>query len=350
MSVGDVILAARKAKGWTQEELAEKSSVTQAAINRYEHAVRKPDVDVLERLATALGVTVRFIQAAGDFRGAVGVTAHMRRRLTEKPTVWRALEAKLNVYRMHAFLLFEQVSLRADNRFPAFDPIDTDPATAARFVRAQWRMPIGPVRGLTRWLESAGCLIIEEDFGTARVDGLSQWIDDHPVVLINLRAPTDRKRLTLAHEAGHLTLHASEATETMEREASMFAAEMLMPEDTIRPQLRGLTVGKLHDLKREWGVSMQAIIERAHELEMLSASSRQNLYKLLSHYGWRTKEPLSDEIPAEHPTLPGQIGDAMAQKGLSVDEIAEIAGFADADEDHPFRPSGEVGRGLRVVK
>jgi Zn-dependent peptidase ImmA (M78 family) len=36
-------------------------------------------------------------------------------------------------------------------------------------------MPIGPVRNLIRWVESAGVIVFEEDFGTPRIDGMSQW-------------------------------------------------------------------------------------------------------------------------------------------------------------------------------
>jgi Zn-dependent peptidase ImmA (M78 family) len=46
--------------------------------------------------------------------------------------------------------------------------------------------------------------VFGEDFGTQRIDGLSQWIGDHPVLLINVIAPMDRNRLTVAHELGHL--------------------------------------------------------------------------------------------------------------------------------------------------
>lgn len=43
-----------------------------------------------------------------------------------------------------------------------------------------------------------------------------------------------------------------------------------MPEAEIRSQLRKLDLGKLQDLKREWGVSMQALIERAYGLNLLT--------------------------------------------------------------------------------
>ena len=130
----------------------------------------------------------------------------------------------------------------------------------------QWRMPIGRVRGLASWVESAGCLIIEHDFGTERVDGLSQWVDDHPLLFINRTVPTDRKRLTIAHELGHLCLHTHEVGEDVEGEANRFAAEFLMPAEVIKPQLRNISLGRLIDLKRLWGVSMQALIERAYTL------------------------------------------------------------------------------------
>ncbi|AXO32610.1 ImmA/IrrE family metallo-endopeptidase [Micromonospora sp. B006] len=344
--LGEALVTARRARGLTQGELAQAAGVTQAALSRYENDQREPDAAVLEKLAKALGVTVAFLQTAGSLRGAMAIDVHMRRQATAKPTTWRQLEAKLNMYRMHARHLFEDVSLRADQRIPTFDPIDVDPQDAARLVRMQWRMPVGPVRSLIKWMEAAGCLIIEEDFGTPRVDGLSQWIGEHPVILLNSRVPVDRKRLTLAHELGHLCLHSAYVSDAIEQEASKFAAEFLMPGEVIRPQLRNLNLGRLVDLKREWGVSMQAIIERAADLGTLGANQRTNLYKMLSARGWRTREPASDELPEERPLLPRNIGDALMAKGLSVSEIAAIAGF-EVDAVHPFEPQR---RPLRAVR
>lgn len=146
-SLGDPITTTRRARGLTQEQLAVKAGVTQAALSRYETGMREPDEDVVARIAEALGVTSRFLEHAGRTRGAMAVDAHMRRRLTAKPTVWKHLEAKLNVYRMHASMLFDEVSLLADQQIPTLDPLETRPEDAARMVRMQWRMPIGPVQG-----------------------------------------------------------------------------------------------------------------------------------------------------------------------------------------------------------
>ncbi len=331
-------MTVRRAHGITQAELADSAGVTQAALSRYEANLRAPDDTVIEALAAALGVTAAFLHRAGRVRGAMAVDAHMRRRATAKATVWRQLEAQLNVYRMHAGQLMEEITLRAGQTVPRFDPIEVPAADAARMVRMQWQMPIGPVRDLVRWLEAAGCLVITQDFGTARVDGMSQWVDDLPVMLINDRTPTDRLRLTLAHELGHLCLHSVEITEDMESDANAFAAEFLMPTEAIRFQLRNVSTGRLHDLKREWGVSMQALIEKAHDIGHLRAAERTRLYKTFSANGWRTREPLSDLLPPETSELPASIAQAVLSRGLSPDELARIAGFA-ADADNTlFRP------------
>ena len=257
-SVAEALATARRAKGLTQEALASAADVTQVSISRYERESRVPEDDVLDRLASALGVTPVFLRAAGKPRGAWAIDVHLRRRATAKPGIWRRLEAQLNMLRQHARYLYEEINVLSEQSVPTFDPVFTEPEAAARMTRMQWRMPVGPVEQLMDWLEAAGCLVVERDFGTERVDGLSQWVDDHPILYLNATAPTDRKRLTAAHELGHLSLHTTDISEDMEDEANRFAAEFLMPADMIRSELRNVTLGRLFDLKRVWGVSVQS--------------------------------------------------------------------------------------------
>lgn len=335
--VGEALETARRAAGITQQELAATAGVTQAALSRYESDLRDPDQATLASLAQALGVTPELLEHAGRMPGALAAEAHMRRRATAPATAWRRTEARLNMLRLHASHLFEEVSMRADRTVPTFDPFDVAPHEAATLVRMQWRMPIGPVRSVISWLESAGVLVVQEPLGR-RVDGASQWSGDHPIVLITSDAPVDRRRLTLAHELGHLVLHSEGPGDEAERQANLFAAEFLMPADVIRPQLKNLTLGRLTDLKRQWGVSMQAIIERARELEMLTNEQRTSLYKKMSAKGWRTHEPAGDLIPEETPTLSTAIAEALLERGLSRRDVARLAGYAGPEHMTSFKP------------
>lgn len=336
--LGEVLRVARRARGLTQQELAGRMGITQAALSRYENDLREPSPETVNLFASVLGLTPDLLLSSRRIEGAMAVDAHMRRRATAPATVWRRLEARLNMYRLHTRRLMDSVDVNAEHHVPRIGADDATPEDAARMVRMQWRMPIGPVHGVVRWMESAGCVVISEDFGTTRVDGMSQWIGGHAVVFINSRLPTDRQRLTVAHELGHLVLHSEYATPEPEAEANAFAAEFLMPRDVIRPELRAVTIARLHDLKRVWMVSMQALIERAWHLGQLTPAARTRLYKQFSARGWRKVEPLSESIPPEVPRLATSIGSSLVEQGLSAAEIALLAGYAEPSDENPFQP------------
>src|SRR6218665_1830050 len=108
-------------------------------------------------------------------------------------------------------------------------------------------MPIGPVRNVARWIEFAGVFIVEENFGTQRIDGTFQWVGDHGIIFINAALPLDRKRLTLAHELGHLVLHTNDLDADVEKQANNFAAEFLIPGKNIKTPQQKITIGEKHE-------------------------------------------------------------------------------------------------------
>ena len=57
-SMGEIISALRKERNMTQRELAEKMSVTDKAVSKWERGLSCPDVSSLPDLAEALGVPV----------------------------------------------------------------------------------------------------------------------------------------------------------------------------------------------------------------------------------------------------------------------------------------------------
>jgi len=343
--VGDIILVLRRAADITQEDLAEKLGITQAALSRYENDLRDPDDEMIGKLADALGVTPAFLRHEFRMQGAIAADAHMRRQKTTKPSDWKRVEARLNLLRMHSSYLLERVPMRSQQHVIQVDPDDQSPAEAARMLRAAWRMPIGPVKGLIRWVEAAGIMVVEEDFGTHRIDGMSQWAGEHAVIILNASLPVDRKRLTVGHELGHLVLHATYMDADVEEQANQFAAEFLMPEHVIEPELVNLTLGKLSDMKLEWGVSMQAVFERAYRLGKVTSDDRQRFYRQLNSRGWKTREPGSDLLAAETPELAHSIGRTLDRSGLTDGEIRQLIGVG-AQTETVFR---EKTRALRAV-
>jgi ribosome-binding protein aMBF1 (putative translation factor) len=58
LDLGRQILDLRLARGWTQEDLAERVGTKQANISRLENGLLNPSVDMLQRVAGALGAAL----------------------------------------------------------------------------------------------------------------------------------------------------------------------------------------------------------------------------------------------------------------------------------------------------
>jgi Zn-dependent peptidase ImmA (M78 family) len=120
-----------------------------------------------------------------------------------------------------------------------------------------------------------------------------------PVILLNRNRPSCRQRFSLAHELGHVVLHAYHS-EGMEVEANRFAAELLMPAKDILPDLRQpLSLPRLGKLKLKWRTSMSSILYRAKEVGAIDEWQSKNLWISLSSSGYRLVEPIEFDAPRE---------------------------------------------------
>ena len=61
MKLSDKIVQLRKAKGWSQEDLAEKLNVSRQAVSRWEGATAQPDAANILQLSKLFGVTTDYL-------------------------------------------------------------------------------------------------------------------------------------------------------------------------------------------------------------------------------------------------------------------------------------------------
>lgn len=359
-ALGDAITTLRQSRGLSQTELADAVGVTQVALHRYEAGEREPRAETVTALASALGVTEMFLRHEFRLQGGVAQDAHMRKRKTTKAGDWKLVEARLNELRMTTAYFLHRAPLRQEFTVPEVDMAVATPTEAAQMTRARWRMPSGPVMSITPWLEAAGIVVIVEEFPTPKIDGMSQWGKDSAVMLVNALLPAHRRRLTMAHELGHLVMHdeALAGDDDVEAEANEFAAEFLMPAHMMRNELRPLrgatpqrTLSILGALKENWGVSMQALFERAFQLGIVDAEKRTAFYKMLSARRWRTKEPGDEMIIPETPRLAPSIGTSLKANGISEAETMVLLGATNPERIRPFLapPTVESRGHLRAV-
>jgi Zn-dependent peptidase ImmA (M78 family)/DNA-binding XRE family transcriptional regulator len=287
---------ARELRGLNQAELADKTGITSAAISQFESGATSPSQKTLDRLSDTLEVPAAFFNLAlletheGFFRSLRRTSIRQRRQA-------RALA---HIAHDSAVARFAAPG-RSDLTVPLIqiESLDADRKTVERiagFVRKEWRMAQGPIANVVETLEAHGVVVIRMPFSTTDVDAFSLPFPDWPVVVLaadkNDRA---RSRFDAAHELGHLVMHAEQVwgVKEVERQAHDFAAAFLMPEEDIADELPTRADWPvLFGLKREWQVSLAALLMRARKIGKMSEASYLAAIKETSARGWRRTEPI----------------------------------------------------------
>jgi len=320
----DRIKQARELAGLTQNELAEKIDVQQAWIAKIESGRKAPSRELMAKISQATDQPLSFfaqdsILELGDGTLLFRAKADISRK--------KEIEA-----RRHAEIVLEML-LRFAERFDqipvAIAPVHDRPAAAAQEVRQQLGLDATkPVPHLLRSVEKAGGIVLGIPALKDR-DAFAIWVGSGaalPIIAIAEGTSPDRVRLSAAHELGHLVLHkrASVASRTLEIEAYAFAAELLAPEQGIRPELEAekITLERLGQLKLRWGMSMQALLRRASELSVINERQYRYLIQQLGIRGWRLHEPTQFDIPLEKPRLLCQMAEHIYGKPLDYSRIA----------------------------
>lgn len=298
---GQRVRLARELRGLTQISLAELLNVDQTMVAHIERGTKQPGEDVLESLASELQFPEEFFRQPDPPYFPAGSLLFRSKSGVGKKFVAQA-HAHATIAFEFALRLSQQASL-----IPVRLPQGENPDAAAQRVRKAMGIADGPISNLTREIERLGVLVFPLP-DLKDCDAFAVWAGrsrEYPVIGIIGSRPTDRRRMSIAHELGHLVLHRSISfgTQQLETHAYRFAAELLMPRDEILDHFTAekLNLFRLAALKGIWGVSMQALARRARELAVINDRQYRYLMKQLSMKGWRTVEPNLTPLQTENP-------------------------------------------------
>jgi Zn-dependent peptidase ImmA (M78 family)/DNA-binding XRE family transcriptional regulator len=336
---------AREARGLSQTELAKKAQITQGTISFLENGFMEINDSLLAKIAEALDYPISFFQRSIDLYNPHNYFWRRRSKVAVK--VVKQAEALMNIYKLGIEAMLNSVDL-PDNTLFSWD-IDRQgsPGDAARQLRKLWRLPKGRIDDLTTVVENNGVIIVQVDYEASELDGLNiHTTHQQPIIFLNRDKPADRMRLNLAHELGHLILHCSAPIgndRDVEAEAYAFAAEFLMPAEEIRPQLSNLDLQKLADLKRQWKVSMAAILTWAQKLGLVPPQRARSLWKAMAPY--RMQEPANLNFTVEKPKILQEIIDThLNDMGYGIDELATLIRLHTQEFKERFMPYYQDGR------
>jgi Zn-dependent peptidase ImmA (M78 family)/transcriptional regulator with XRE-family HTH domain len=351
----DLLGLRRRMLGLTQSEVADRAGMSQALYSNIEQGLRPMTADLADNFADALDCSATFFtQSEREYGAPLSAHPMYRKRASVGQKVLDKTIAEFSVRLAHTRTFLRAVEVEPELPMPVYDveEFGGDAAEVASNVRRAWYMPRGPVVSLVEWLERAGCIVVACDMTSSKIDAASYRVAGlPPVIFFNPELPGDRLRFTLAHELGHLVMHAF-PTPNMEREADQFASAFLMPAADIRPDLAALTLGKAAALKPVWKVSMGALIYRAADLKTITENQVDYLWRVRAQKGWNVQEPPSLDIERERPTLiDALIRRMLEEHELTNTQLAQTLHLGLDEISRLYRlEQPQAPRGLRRVK
>lgn len=305
MIYGERIRQAREYCGLTQLGLAKGIGVNQSSIAHIENGRNVPSMEILKLISERTGFLPSFFEKEPTVDFPLGSLVFRARS---------SLSAReFNQAHQHARVLFEQVKeMSGKLNIPSVRlPVTPeDPSKAARVTRVNLGLsPDLPIKNLIKTIEKKGVLVLVIPIVLKKIDAFSTWVDlesETPLIVISAGKPTDRLRFSVAHELGHLVMHQVHKGwfSQLEKDADKFAADFLLPGTAMKQVLVSpITLTSVARLKLRWGVSMQALIRRARDLDLITNRQYRYLFEQLSARGWRKREPSNLDLPEEKPQL-----------------------------------------------
>lgn len=325
----------RLARGLSLEDLAAEMGgiVTKQALSKYELGLSKPSAQVLNRLAVALGVKAAYLWSEPSiscrfiaYRKGTGLAKAEQQRV--ESIVCQMLEDRVRLQQMIQGGTDVDVPVKGF-KLDNFEAVEG----FAKDLRDKWNLGLGPIATVTDTLEDHLVHVMEIE-ASSRFDGISAVACDAEenvaaaAVVSRKSLPGGRQRLNLAHELGHLVLDIAEDIDE-EKAAFRFAGAFLAPDESLFREFgrkRSLVQSaELFLLKQKYGMSIQALVYRLHDLGIISDQHYRQWWTTISREGWRKEEP-SELKPEKSEWLKKAVLRALSEGLITKGEAVKVLG------------------------
>jgi len=342
--IGERLLQLRLAQNLTLDALAVKMGgiVTKQAISKYEQNLTQPSPRVLARLSAALGVKANYLLSPSN----ISVEFIAYRKLTSLPE-----REKTRVKSVVTQCLEDRVRVQTliGQGKPDFLPWNLlgissleDTERHANGIRKLWELGTSPISSVVGTLEEHQLCVLSIK-ADEKFDGISALGRDTSGnvlagVLVTRRGVSgERQRLNLTHELGHAVLRIPLNIDE-EQAAFRFASAFLVPAERLIREVGArrsyVHISELLILKKQFGISLQALLRRMHDLGIINDSYYRRWFIYIGKQGWKKQEP--DELPAETPQwLTRNLSRLVGEGAISQEEAERILG-ASIDVQQPY--------------
>ncbi|NLY24343.1 MAG: ImmA/IrrE family metallo-endopeptidase [Bacteroidales bacterium] len=340
--------SARLMNGFSLQNLADAldNQVSRQALHKYEKGEVIPDAEKINRLSIALNVNPDFF-----FRTTKIEFSDIEfRKLDKLPKKDAAIiQEKAKEYLSRYLELEEIIGLENKFEHPLEDyPVVTSYEqvnSAAEIIRKKWSLGKGPIYNIVELLEEKNIKIVKLDVSVT-FDGLQAFANDNiPVVAYNVRMANkpDRIRFTLLHELAHLLLKFGDITNKQkETLCHQFSGAMLLPEEAIKAELGAhrnkISTFELANIKKQYGISMQAIVMRANECGIISDQYKNQFFFFMKQMNWRVDEPAEYQGAEESNRFEQLLFRALIEDQISMSKAASLLNRSLAEFKKEYQP------------
>lgn len=338
---GERLKNARLFRGLSLTDLAEATKITKQTLSLYENEAIKPEISKLFILAEALKFPPEYFitqtnfhikTEATYFRSLMSTSKSERVAQSKRVEFIAQIYGTLIDYVDFPSLRLPNINFSGETAISEEDDLreTIEIENIAKQCRRFWGLGAEPIRNLQKLFEENGLIISSVATDKEKIDAFSQRtiMNNAPIYVIVLNATKNyvRSRFDLAHELGHILLHPwSEDLEGLSRQefkereiqANKFAGAFLLPKESFGEDIKHYPT-KLEyyvHLKDKWNVSIQAMVYRAHQLQIITTNQYQYLMRQIAKLGWRTNEPNEKPYEADMTLLQEAISLLFAEGG-----------------------------------
>jgi Zn-dependent peptidase ImmA (M78 family)/DNA-binding XRE family transcriptional regulator len=340
--------SARLMKGFSLQDLADAldSQLSRQALHRYEKGEVIPDAEKINLLSKVLNVSPDYF-----FRTTkVELSEIEYRKLSKMPQKEASIIKEKTKEYLSRYLELEEILGLAnefDNPLKNIGVVTNYKQVneATKQLRKAWNLGNGAIFNVVEILEDKNIKVVkldvDEDF-----DGLQTFVNGTiPVVAYNLKKANklDRIRFTLLHELAHLLLEFGNVTERQkETLCHQFAGAMLLPEETLRAELgehrNKLSSLELGNIKKQYGISMQAIVMRAKDCNIINDHYTKQFFFLIKQLNWKVDEPVEYQGVEESNRFEQLLFRALIEEQISMSKAASLSNQSLAEFKKEHQP------------
>lgn len=322
---------ARIARGLTKKELAERTGISRQMISNYELGKTYPGASKLMTIVAELDFPYtyftsepkRFYEGATFFRSQSAATKRVRDMQAVR------LEFQKEIYDLLSrYVNFPELTLPDVLMKNIYDITNQDIEDKAKELRELWGLGKDlPISNLIESAEVNGIIVVESNMSDDKLDAVSEWIEDRPFIMLTDNGESAvRRRFNVAHELGHILLHgdiesihdytSQELKNVIEKQANYFASCLLLPENGFLKSLLSTNLDFYIELKKYWKVSIQSMIMRTYQLDLINDDQKLYLFKKIGFNKWKKCEPLDNDLALEKPSLYRKVFDLIVKNDI----------------------------------